>query len=129
MGHGLFWFLAGAGAATWWSKHQSMRQQYPYRGPETTQPMNQHYPPWGYTTDREWEEQRARFRAMKAESEFIDHQMIEVSEATLDALLVAVTALREKLAEHQTLRAGQTAATTGQGAPQPAQGTQSPSKE
>ncbi|KAG9223545.1 hypothetical protein CCMSSC00406_0009057 [Pleurotus cornucopiae] len=95
MGH-LLAFLAGAGVATWYARRHS-----PYHFPPSgAGPYHSGYPSQD-ERNKEWEEHRARFRDMSAQA---GSTMMDVTEASLDVMQVAVQTLREKLAEHRTIR-------------------------
>ncbi|KAF9486996.1 hypothetical protein BDN71DRAFT_1514411 [Pleurotus eryngii] len=98
MGH-LLAFLAGAGVATWYARHHST-YHYPPSGAGPHHPSAAGYPSQA-ERNKEWEEHRARFRDMSAQA---GSTMMDVTEATLDVMQVAVQTLREKLAEHRTMR-------------------------
>ncbi|KAF4600427.1 hypothetical protein EYR38_005054 [Pleurotus pulmonarius] len=98
MGH-LFAFLVGAGVATWYARHHSSHHSpQPERGPYYSPAAG--YPPQAERS-KEWDEQRARFRDMSAQA---GNTMMDVTESTLDVMQVAVQTLKEKLAEHRSMR-------------------------
>ncbi|KAL0953608.1 hypothetical protein HGRIS_004816 [Hohenbuehelia grisea] len=106
MGGGIFWFVAGVGAAHWWSKWHTDRDRrreayyahyYGASPAAQTAPgvPAQHYPLPPPHQDA-WDADRRRFM----------NSMADLSEATLDTLLVTAQAMRNKLAESRTRRDG-----------------------
>lgn len=118
----LFWFIVGAGTATWWMKHHEVPQpQYQVTYPDSqkrdkSRECAANQPSvtltecqrwgwghrWGHNkTQAEWDEDRAKMVALSRQA---TDTMGEVSEAALDTLLTTVTALKSKLAEVRAQR-------------------------
>ncbi|KAF9257925.1 hypothetical protein L218DRAFT_1080691 [Marasmius fiardii PR-910] len=102
MSPGFFWFILGAGTATWWSHHRQhcdgpyRRRRLPEAGPTQSQA-----PVTTYAGTAQWEADRARFMEVSRQ---VGDTVTDMSEASLDMLLTTVQAMKERLAQHRMER-------------------------
>ncbi|KAI0793913.1 hypothetical protein C8Q74DRAFT_1346947 [Fomes fomentarius] len=115
----LFWFIVGAGTATWWHAHKAHQGWYEARhcgrdripqnaypapgAPGPSGPMqaqDQQQQPAPGTIDK-WDREQAPEKDVVQQA---TDTITELSEATLNNLLVTVESLKAKLAEHRAQR-------------------------
>ncbi|KAG7091546.1 hypothetical protein E1B28_010575 [Marasmius oreades] len=98
-----FWFLLGAGAATWWSRHhQGHCDGFNHRRRLESSPAPTAQPSIGANAGADqWEVDRARFREVSRQ---VGDTVTDMSEASLEMLLTTVQAMKEKLAQHRMER-------------------------
>ncbi|KAL0567768.1 hypothetical protein V5O48_014227 [Marasmius crinis-equi] len=94
----IFWFILGAGAATWWSKHHQMHCTngngfYRHHIASHSQPSG--------IANPQWEADRERMRDVTRQ---VGNTVTDMSEASLDMLLTTVQSLKKKLAQHRLER-------------------------
>jgi len=118
----VFWFILGAGVATWWHHSSAMRehraQYFPClmqqrrvegqngeRSGNTSRPSNSS---WGPTHDgtvgwnqREWETDKERLRDLQKRA---GEAAVDLSDSTLDSIVSAAESLKAKLAAHRAQR-------------------------
>ncbi|KAL0566315.1 hypothetical protein V5O48_015699 [Marasmius crinis-equi] len=95
----IFWFILGAGAATWWSKHHQMHytNSRGFYHHHIEAPPSQ---PSGVANPQR-EADRERMRDVTRQA---GNTVTDMSEASLDMLLTTVESLKEKLAQHRLER-------------------------
>jgi len=101
----IFWFLIGAGAATWWHHSSALRdhraQYFPciMNPPRSTSDVPPRQAPSGSTWDnhqRDWEQDRERLKQLQKRA---GETVADLSESTLDSIVAGAESLKAKLAE------------------------------
>ncbi|KAK1228854.1 hypothetical protein PQX77_008096 [Marasmius sp. AFHP31] len=100
----LFWFVVGAGAATWWSKHHQQRWHrdggsgFYSRHIEASGTAGANPSLNATSGTQQWDADRARLQEVGRQ---VGDTVTDLSEASLDMLLTTVQSMKEKLAQHR----------------------------
>ncbi|KAF5383523.1 hypothetical protein D9615_003590 [Tricholomella constricta] len=118
----LIWFIIGAAAATWWIKHKEERQGWkshcirapiqppvlssnadadPWSTRGVTKAINNLPPAEMSRHTNDWNDEKQHMAEI---SQSAGDKLAELSEATLDTVLMTVEVLKAKLAEHRAAR-------------------------
>ncbi|KAJ7816927.1 hypothetical protein B0H14DRAFT_2843682 [Mycena olivaceomarginata] len=103
------WLIVGAGIGSWWTAHKRFDRDSHFRrshpkmiaNPSEKTPFNSSDPGNYQAPYNGWDHERARVREFSRTAE---DTVTQLSEATLDTILQATEALKEKMAEHRAMR-------------------------